>query len=158
MRFAAARFDAMTLALTAAFVLLISAVTIASSIAARRPVVAVLYLGAGVVALVLAYGLAPAGYVLSDRSLLVVRRLFGTIRFAITAVTPVDQGFGIGGLRLMGSGGVFGWYGFFWRPRFGRYRAYVTHRRHLLSCSGPNGPILISPANPTAFLAAAAGL
>ena len=158
-RFAAASFDGMTTALTAVFVLAIACGGIGVSVAAPNAGIAVLILGAAGVILVLSYGFAPAAYVLSpDRSLRVVRRLFGTVRFSITKVAPVEHGFGIGGVRLMGSGGVFGWYGIYWRPRFGRYRAFVTHRQRLLRCEGPRGPILISPDDPTAFLAAAAQL
>jgi hypothetical protein len=156
MKFAVAPFDAVTAVLTAAFVVVVAAVVVGLSIAAPGTAVVVLICAGGGLAVLVAYGFSPAAYLLSPgRSLSVVRRLFGTRRFPITTAAPGRRRFGIGGMRLLASGGVFGWYGLFWRPNSGRYRAYVTNRQRLIWCTGPQGPIVISPADPTAFLDAA---
>lgn len=106
-------------------------------------------------ATLLLYGWSPKAYRLSaDGVLTVRRRLFGGTNFRVQTAEPTSALFGLGGLRLTGSGGVFGWYGLFWRRGTGRYRAYVTDRSRLVSCTGPDGIVVISPADPAPFLAA----
>ena len=105
--------------------------------------------------LVLAYGFAPSGYGVSSDELRVQRKWFGGRRFRIESAQTTSAAFGLGGIRLFGSGGVFGWYGLFWRKGTGRYRAYVTDRSHLVTCQGPDGIIVVSPADPGSFVAAA---
>ena len=104
----------------------------------------------------LAYGYAPAAYELTGSGeLRIRRRWFGGRRFRIDAVEPTSAVFGLGGIRLSGSGGFFGWYGLFWRKGTGRYRAYVTDRTRLVSCTGPDGLVVISPVDPSHFVRAA---
>jgi hypothetical protein len=101
-----------------------------------------------------AYGFAPRRYsVTPDGLLRMHRRLFGSKAFRITSAQAVAPVFGLGGIRLSGSGGAFGWYGLFWRKGTGRYRAYVTDRSRLVACDGPDGLVVVSPADPDAFLA-----
>lgn len=105
--------------------------------------------------MLLAYGFAPAGYQVSPDELHVQRKWFGSRRFQIRSAQTTSAFFGLGGLRLVGSGGVFGWYGLFWRKDTGRYRAYVTDRSRLVTCDGPDGIVVVSPVDPVAFVAAA---
>ena len=105
--------------------------------------------------LLLAYGFAPNGYRVSGAELQVERRWFGGRSFRIDSAQATSALFGLGGIRLLGSGGVFGWYGLFWRKGTGRYRAYVTDRSRLVTCEGPDGIVVISPLDPVAFVAAA---
>lgn len=101
-----------------------------------------------------AYGYAPRGYTLTpDGVLQVHRRWFGSKTFRVTSAQTVSALFALGGFRLTGSGGAFGWYGIFWRKGTGRYRAYVTDRSRLVACHGPDGLIVISPSDPDALLA-----
>ncbi len=104
----------------------------------------------------LAYGFAPESYEVSAEGTLRVRRhWFGGRGFRIASAQTTSAVFGLGGIRLAGSGGAFGWYGLFWRQGTGRYRAYVTDRSRLVACDGPDGLIVVSPADPAAFLSAA---
>ncbi len=106
-------------------------------------------------AIVSLYGWSPKAYRLSPTGVLTVRRrLFGGRMFRVESAQATSALFGLGGLRLTGSGGVFGWYGLFWRKGTGRYRAYVTDRSKLVACEGPDGLVVVSPEDPRAFLAA----
>lgn len=108
-----------------------------------------------VVLVLLAYGFSPAGYQLAPGMLRIRRRWFGGRRFRIDDVEATSALFGLGGLRLAGSGGAFGWYGLFWRKSTGRYHAYVTDRARLVTCTGSDGLVVVSPQDPEAFVSAA---
>ena len=78
-------------------------------------------IGFPVLVVVIAYGLSPRGYVVSpDGRLQVFRRWFGSKSFRVNSVEATSMLFGLGGIRLAGSGGAFGWYGWFWRKGTGR--------------------------------------
>ena len=107
---------------------------------------------AGIVAL--SYGFAPRAYsVTPDGTLRMHRRWFGARSFRVTSAQTVAALFALGGIRLSGSGGAFGWYGLFWRKDTGKYHAYVTDRSKLVACHGPDGLVMISPRDTHAFLA-----
>ena len=115
-------------------------------------------IGYGVPALILAtaYGWSPRAYRVDGQgSLQIVRRGLWPKTMRIESVELTSALFGLGGIRLAGSGGVFGWYGLFWRSGTGKYRAYVTDRASLVVCDGPDGIIVLSPADRQGFLAAA---
>lgn len=153
--FPAAPLDRPTKLITAAFIA--AFVGFSLSIWTAAPGVPWLVWGVGVplVLTLLTYGFAPRAYrVSAEGDLRVVRRLFGARRFRISTAQATAAVFGLGGIRLMGSGGAFGWYGLFWRKGTGRYRAYVTDRARLVACNGPDGLIVVSPEDPGAFLSA----
>ena len=107
------------------------------------------------VGIALGYAYAPKAYRWrGDGVLEVQRRLFGARTLRIDEAQLTSAVFGLGGIRLIGSGGFFGWYGLFWRKDTGRYRSYVTDRSRLVRCSGPDGIIVVSPEDPQAFVAA----
>jgi hypothetical protein len=108
-------------------------------------------IGAGVT--VAAFGFAPAGYEVDGAHLRVRRRLFGSRTFTLTgeAVRPSWR-LGFGGVRLLGSSGLFGWYGRFWKPGVGRYLAYVTDRSRLVACDTDAGLVVVSPSDPDALV------
>ena len=112
-------------------------------------------IGGPLLGLALAYGMSPRGYRVQPGRLQILRRWFGSKTFRITTVAATSALFGLGGIRLAGSGGAFGWYGLFWRKGTGKYRAYVTDRAQLVVCDGPDGVVVLSPADPGAFIAAA---
>ena len=115
-------------------------------------------IGVPVAGLILGYGYSPRAYrVWPDGRLDVVRRLFGAKHLRIQSAELTSALFGLGGIRLAGSGGAFGWYGLFWRRGTGRYRAYVTDRAQLVICDGPDGVIVLSPADRDGFVAAGPG-
>lgn len=108
-----------------------------------------------VLIILLSYGYAPRGYRLTDGRMYVVRRWFGGKTYRLDSAELMPAWFGLGGFRLLGSGGAFGWYGLFWRKGTGRYRAYVTDRSRLVACTGPDGLIVITPRDPALFVVAA---
>jgi hypothetical protein len=106
--------------------------------------------------LIASFGFAPRRYELTGATLIVRRRLFGSVRFRLVdtpGVLPWSVGFGT--FRLLGSGGLFGWYGLFHKPGIGRLRAYLTDRFRPVGCPTDRGLVIVSPADPDAFVAAA---
>jgi hypothetical protein len=155
-KFAAAPLDRPTRWVTAAFCAALLGVALTVPAAAAdigSSVLLGLVFPLGGVAL--AYGFAPRSYAITPDGLLQVRRhWFGVKTFRLETAQTVAAVFGLGGIRIFGSGGAFGWYGLFWRKGTGRYRAYVTDRSSLVVCQGPDGLVTISPADPEAFVAA----
>ena len=153
--FVAAPMDRSTKFTSAALVA--AMVGIALTVPVAQAGAAGLILGIGIPAagLALAYGMAPRGSRVQPGRLQILRRWFGSKTFRIESVAATSALFGLGGIRLAGSGGAFGWYGLFWRKGAGRSRAYVTDRAQLVVCDGPDGVVVLSPADPTGFLAAA---
>lgn len=103
-----------------------------------------------------AWAFAPAGYELHPGALVVRRRGVGAKRYAVSGEpepAPCDAR-GMRGIRLMGSGGLFGWHGLFWSRALGRYHAHVTDRSRMLLVASTTSPVLVSPADRDTFLAA----
>lgn len=103
----------------------------------------------------LAWGYAPARLSVDSGVLVVRRRLFGHRRFTVAGRVhrPTWQ-VGLRSVRKVGSGGLFGWYGAFWKPGLGAFHAYVTDRSRSVLCETDDGPVVVSPADPEAFAAA----
>ena len=130
------------------------ALTVPPAAEENRTVAFVFGLAMPVGILAAAYGFAPRAYsVWADGTLRVHRRWFGGKSFRVSSAQTVAALFALGGIRLSGSGGAFGWYGLFWRRDTGKYHAYVTDRGRLVACHGPDGLVMISPDDPQAFLA-----
>jgi uncharacterized membrane protein YdfJ with MMPL/SSD domain len=110
--------------------------------------------GVAVALVAAAYGFGPAAYRVDGATLAVRRRWFGSVAFTVEHAARLPWQFGVGGIRVAGSGGAFGWYGRFWRRDVGFYRAYVTDRSRLVGCQTSAGLVVVSPAEPDAFLAA----
>lgn len=152
----AAPLDRSTRMMSAAFVLALVVVSLTVPFAEGGIAGVILGIGFPVLVVTIAYGFSPRGYRVSpDGRLQVVRRWFGSKSFRVKSVEATPMLFGLGGIRLAGSGGAFGWYGWFWRKGMGRYRAYVTDRAQLVVCNGPDGLVVISPDDPAAFVTAA---
>lgn len=100
------------------------------------------------------YLFIPVGYELAGNRLTVFthvgRREFEPVR----SCSPVNNSVAFG-VRLFGNGGFFGGTGWFWNRRYGVYRAYVTSARRadMVMIESARQKILISPENPSAFLA-----
>lgn len=99
---------------------------------------------------------APMKYGVSGRELIIHRPL-GKLRVpksSICGVQPLGSRKCIGcGLRIFGSGGLFGGIGLFWSPAFGRYWAYVTRSDRLVLVWRVRGwPLLLSPDDPQRFV------
>ena len=113
----------------------------------------------GVLALLLlvaAYAYSPTSYSISEGSI-VVGRLIGNVRIPIDrirearAATKDDFR---GGIRLFGSGGLFGYYGLFLTSKLGRSTWYVTSRRHAVVVVTGAKTVVLSPGDVDGFLAA----
>jgi hypothetical protein len=53
--------------------------------------------------------------------------------------------------RRLGSGGMFGWYGWVANRGWGRFRAYATDRRRGALLEWPGFKLFVSPADPEAL-------
>lgn len=120
--------------------------------AIRRPIVAAL--GAPIVALSYAY--SPRSYVVCGRSI-TVRRPIGDVRFPLDELLEIRRASRSdlrGGMRLFGSGGLFGYYGLFWMPSLGKSTWYVTNRRNAVVVTTSGKTAVFSPDQLTEFIAA----
>ena len=119
---------------------------------ARWSSVVVVVLAAGVLGLAWAY--APAGYEVGPGELRVLRRAMPPKRYRAANEPARPYPPGLRGIRLVGSGGFVGWYGLFWSRDLGRYRAHATDRGRTVLVRTTGLPVLVSPADPDAFVAA----
>lgn len=103
----------------------------------------------------LSWALAPKGYtILGDR--LRIERPLRPIDVplrAIRAAGALPDGFLAGSIRVLGSGGLFGYYGRFWKRGFGSYRMYATRRTGLVLVEAA-GRYVLSPEPADRFIEA----
>lgn len=111
--------------------------------------------GVGVVILAASWALSPASYSLAGRDLLVHRRLWRPFTTAVEGFSRHDEPERLG-WRVVGAGGLFGWFGRFRRPDLGMYRAYVTSREDadLVALKTDAGVLVVSPRDRRPFVAA----
>lgn len=104
------------------------------------------------------WALAPAGYDLQAGALVVRRNAWREVRLAVTGTEDFPDPERLG-IRLMGSGGMFGYYGRFRRGDLGSFRAYLTTRddAHVVALATDAGLVAVSPADPATFRAALPG-
>ena len=104
------------------------------------------------VVLLITYGLSPRGFSLGPEGLR-IHRPFGAHVLPLGKVRNARraQPGELCGLRTFGSGGMFGFFGWFWSRKLGHYRAYVTHRRDMVLVEAER-PYLLSPERPDDFL------
>jgi len=105
--------------------------------------------------LALAYAYSPRSYVVSGSSLL-IKRLIGSVRVPLEGVRELRTGTADdfrGCIRLWGSGGLFGYYGWFRTARLGKCRWYVTNRRDCVILATDEGTVVLSPSDVGGFLA-----
>jgi hypothetical protein len=104
----------------------------------------------------LCFAYSPRGYLFAGRSIL-VKRLAGTARVPLDELrearraTPDDFR---GGIRLWGSGGLFGYYGLFSTTKLGKSTWYVTNRSNSVVVVTAAKTVLFSPDGAEEFLAA----
>jgi hypothetical protein len=89
---------------------------------------------------------------------LLVQRLFWRTRLSLGGLTQAgfDPAAMQRSLRLFGNGGLFSISGLFSNRTLGRYRAFVTDPRHAVVLRLRDRVLVLSPANPGAFLDALA--
>lgn len=151
---AAAPLDRATRVVTGFVVLLFAVLAVAIAALPGPPLAVRLVLPALFLAvLALSWALAPRGYATAAGQLVVRRRGVRPRTYAVTADAPVAWPAGVRGVRLLGSGGLFGYYGTFWSRDLRRYRAHVTHLKRTVLVRTTRGAVVISPADVEAFLA-----
>ena len=93
------------------------------------------------------------GYAVTADEILVRRPLWSTrferARLQSAAIDPEALR---GSIRLFGNGGLFSFTGVFRSPKLGRYRAYVTDPRRSVILRFADRVVVISPADPQAFV------
>jgi Bacterial PH domain len=95
--------------------------------------------------------LSPSGYAVGAGELAVLRRgarplLFPLGRLAAARATAMPRS-----LRLLASGGVFGWWGWYSNRDWGRFKAYATDRRRGVLLEWPGYRLFVSPEDPEAL-------
>ncbi|MEM8600825.1 MAG: PH domain-containing protein [Bacteroidota bacterium] len=105
------------------------------------------------VILLLSLGLGVRGYSLSDDTLYVHRFGWAT-RYQLADLTSADLApyATLGSVRTFGIGGLFGFVGYFRNETLGSYLAYVTDAENTVVLKFGDKPIVISPADPAAFV------
>lgn len=93
------------------------------------------------------------GYSLTPNALL-IERLGWQNRFALADVTSaaINPEALRGSLRLFGSGGLFGFFGWFCNKRIGVYRAYGTDPKRAVIIKLKHRTIVVTPDNPQRFV------
>jgi hypothetical protein len=155
LRFPAAALDRPTRLVTIGSSLLIG-LTVPLLAAGEEPLGALILGVVGLSIPVLAFGFSPGCYELGGGMLRVRRRLFGSVEFRLDGrAERAPWTLGFGSIRLGGSGGLFGWFGRFYKHGVGEYRAYLTDRSRIVACPTDRGLVVVSPADIDGFLAAA---
>ncbi|MBI2219044.1 MAG: hypothetical protein HYU51_17295 [Candidatus Rokubacteria bacterium] len=96
--------------------------------------------------------LAPTGYRLAPDGIHVERRA-GDKVIPYRAIRSVDRApRPVGGISAFGSQGVFGRFGWFWGPRLGLYRLYLTNTDGVVWLATENGWVALSPDRPDEFV------
>lgn len=113
----------------------------------------------GATILGVAWGLAPRGYSLEGSTLRVDRPLRPVvIRLAeVREAALLPEGAARGALRVGGSGGLFGFYGWFWGRTLGGFRMYASRTSRLVRVDTREERFVLSPEPPERFLEALLG-
>jgi hypothetical protein len=101
--------------------------------------------------LALPLALSPAGYAVGGGDFAVLRRGARPLLFPLAGLAAAAPAAMPPSLRLLGSGGMFGWYGRFRAGEWGAYRAYATDRRRGVLLQWPDGRLFVSPEDPEAL-------
>jgi len=134
----------------AVFVLSISLIVLFSLISGSLLLTIALVILYGSI-LFLPYLWSPRSYVICDNAV-VVRRLIGDLRIDMSR-QPRLWKWTWWGLRLFGSGGLYGYYGFFTFKGIGRVRMHATNRHNLVLIEDAKArKHLISPDRPEEFI------
>jgi hypothetical protein len=104
-----------------------------------------------VAVLMLPLAFAPSGYALGARDLAVTRRVARPLLFPLAGLAAARATAMPRSWRRLGSGGLFGWWGWFSNRDWGRFKAYATDRRHGVLLEWPGFKLFVSPADSEAF-------
>lgn len=148
-----ARYDRLAQIVSAGAVLLLIAVSAALM---RTGAVAAFVALLSVAVIALGFAFSPRGFEISG-GVFRVKRLIGDVVFPLDRLRFVRDATGAdfrGCVRLCGSGGLFGYYGWFWSKALGRSKWYVTDRNKALVVADGDQIVLISPEDRDGFVAA----
>ena len=94
---------------------------------------------------------APKGYKVKGRTV-IVKRLIGDLKIHVKG-EPERWNWTYWGLRLFGSGGLYGYYGLFTFRNLGRVLMYATNRHNLVLIQNETArKFLLSPSKPEKFI------
>jgi hypothetical protein len=94
---------------------------------------------------------APQRYLVKD-NIVMVRRRIGDAKICVSR-EPERWKWTWWGLRLFGSGGLYGYFGYFYMKRIGRVRMYATNRHNMVLLIDEKGEkMLVSPNEPDRFI------
>lgn len=103
-----------------------------------------------------AFACAPLGYALTEHTLTIERKTLWSIRIPLSQISachPLPRAALQDAIRIYGTGGLFGWAGRYRARGIGAFTMYATSLdRLILVQRRRRRPIVISPADPTAFL------
>lgn len=107
----------------------------------------------GLLALVGLFGLAPRRYVVTVQCI-IIECGFRSIRLPLMSITdirelerdPLD-----GARPVLASNGFFGYWGRFHSSTLGAIRAYATRSDRYVIISTPEGPVIVTPDDPSGF-------
>lgn len=125
----------------------------------RDWLVPIAFIPAGILCIAVAY--APLGYAVDSIGIIVHRMGPNVcIRHEEIAETRPINAREVGlGIRMFGSGGFFGFFGWFYSRRLGWFRAYATNRRDLVLLSlHAGGKVVLSPYPADAFVECVQGV
>jgi hypothetical protein len=103
------------------------------------------------------WAFAPRGFTIGDGRLRILKNgwLATSIPLeAIRTVTLLEDNALQGSLKLLGMGGLFGYYGFFRSPTLGAYRLHATRGGGLVLVKTETRTHVLSPEPPDAFVEA----
>lgn len=93
------------------------------------------------------------GYVIADRELRIERVGWQNhISLAEVATVTADPEAMRGSIRLFGSGGLFGFFGWFRNRTLGTYRAYGTDPKHAVVLKLKSRTMVVTPHDPARFV------
>ncbi len=101
----------------------------------------------------LGWAWSPKGVELSGGELRVIRRAWrgaGYPLAEVTSVTVLPPRWLLGAVRTFGNGGLFGYYGWFWR-KGGAFRLFATRRDRLVEVVVGGRRVVVSPDEPERF-------
>jgi hypothetical protein len=95
--------------------------------------------------------LSPAGYAVGSGNLAVVRRGARPLLFPLGSLLAARPAAMPRSIRVLASGGVFGWWGRYANRDWGRFKAYATDRRRGVLLEWPGFKLFVSPEDPEAL-------
>lgn len=94
---------------------------------------------------------SPSGYAVGAGELAVLRRAARPLLFPLASLAAARPTAMPRSTRLLGSGGLFGWWGRFANRSWGRFKAYATDRRRGVLLEWPGFKLFVSPEDPDAL-------